>query len=275
MTTLSIAGRRPLTRLVCTALSVLGLLLASGAGSGAAEPATRAAAKDKNTCVECHSDARFLVQNKKLYEYFQGWQTSIHAAQGVTCVDCHGGNPHAASKAEAHAGAALKSSDRSSSTNYRNIPDTCARCHKEIVSRFRLSQHYAHLKPNKDNEQGPNCVTCHGSVNTTVLNVNTVRRTCEQCHNEKTGNSPEIPDQAEAVLNNFLSISRYYRFIAVRSSPEDAKAFFTLVDPVVKRLNADWHTFEIDRIEKETKDLVEFLKVRRNDLIKTPPSKRK
>ena len=275
MTPSTIVDRRPLVRRVCTALCALGLLLAFGAGARAAEPAPRAAAKVRNTCVDCHSDARFLVQNKKLYEYFQGWQTSVHAVQGVTCVDCHGGNPRATGKTEGHAGAALKSSERGSATNYQNIPDTCARCHKEIFSRFQLSEHFAHLKPNKDNEQGPNCVTCHGSVNTTVLNVITVRRTCEQCHNEKSGIFPGIPDQAETVLNNFLSISRYYRFIAVRSSPEDSKAFFTQVDPIVKRLNADWHTFDIDRIEKETKELVEFLKLRRNALIKTPPAKRK
>ena len=105
--------------------------------------------------------------------------------------------------------------------------------------------------------------------------MNTVRKTCEQCHNEKTGNNPEIPGEAEAVLNNFLSISRYYRFIAARSTPEESKAFFTMVDPMIKRLNADWHTFEIDVIRQQTEDLVRFLKVRRNELMQSPPSKRK
>jgi nitrate/TMAO reductase-like tetraheme cytochrome c subunit len=274
MATLTLPRSRPAARIALPALLALGVLLALGTGAWAADPAPRATAKDTNSCVDCHSDSRFLVQNKKLYEYYQGWKLSVHAAQGVTCAGCHGGDPRAATKAEAHAGAALKASDQSSATNYQNIPDTCARCHKEIFSRFQLSEHYAHLKPNKDNEQGPNCVTCHGSVNTTVLNVNTVRKTCEQCHNEKTENSPEIPAQAETVLNNFLSINRYYRFIAVRSSSEDAKAFFTMVDPIIKKLAADWHTFDIDRIEKETQELVEFLKVRRNDLINKPPTRR-
>ena len=265
-------GSRMARRFGLTAC-LLGLLAA--AAMLAAGPPARSADKDLNSCVDCHKDTRFLVQNRKLYEYFRGWELSIHAAQGVTCVDCHGGNPRAATKAAAHAGATLKASERSSSTNYQNIPDTCARCHKDVASRFRLSEHYKHLKPNKDNEQGPNCVTCHGSVNTSVLNVITVRRTCEQCHNEKTGNSPEMPEQAETVLNNFLSISRYYRFIAVRSTPEESKAFFTMVDPMIKRLQAEWHTFDIDRIEQETKEVIDFLKVRRNELIKTRPTKRK
>lgn len=262
-----IAPRRWLGAALLAAL----VLLAAAAAQGA-EPAKTEA---KNSCVDCHSDSRFLVQNKKLYDYFQGWKLSVHAANDVTCSDCHGGDPKAADKKSAHSGAAMGSAARSSAINYQNIPATCARCHKEVYKRFKLSAHYEHLKDTGDGEQGPNCVTCHGSVNTTVLNVTTVRQTCAQCHNDKTGNSPEIPAKAEEVLNNFLSINRYYRFIALRSTPEEGKAFFQFVDPVIKQLNADWHTFDIDAIDQKTHDLVQFMKVRRNDLLQSAKSKRK
>jgi len=240
---------------------------------------TAAPAQDKaarpNSCVDCHSDARFLVQNKKLYDYYQGWKLSVHATNDVSCVDCHGGDPKARDKDKAHGAGSLGSAAKSSPINYRNIPATCARCHKKVAAKFRQSEHYKHLVANKDGEQGPSCVTCHGSVNTTVLTVNTVRNTCSQCHNEETRNNPDIPDEAEQVLNNFLSINRYYRAIASRSTPEEARAFNNIVDPMIDSLNADWHTFDLDKISERTHDLVEFMKVRRQDLQKKKPANRR
>ena len=227
-----------------------------------------------DSCSACHSDSKFFVQNKKLYDYFQSWKDSIHKQEGVTCADCHGGNPKAKTKEAAHGNEALRSSDASSPINYRNIPATCAKCHRKIYEEYRESEHFKHLKAAAQDEQGPNCVTCHGSLNTTVLTVANVRKTCQQCHNKETDNSPEIPAQAEEVLNNFLSIHRYYRFIATRSTPEDAKSFFQFVDPVIKRLNAEWHTFDIDTIDEKTHDLVQFMKVRRNDLLNAERRKR-
>ncbi len=124
-------------------------------------------------------------------------------------------------------------------------------------------------------QQGPNCVTCHGSVNTTVLNVNTVRETCAQCHNPETDNRPQVPDKAEEVLNHFLSIHRYYRFITKRADAEDAKAFFSLVDPMIERVSAEWHTFDIDRIDRLTEELVRTMKAKRKDVMREWKSHRR
>lgn len=251
-------------------------LLAAGIAFAAAQPAlAQEKAAKQTSCVACHSDARFLVQNKKLYDYYQGWRLSVHAINDVSCVSCHGGDPQAKDKDKAHGAKGLGSSAKSSPINYRNIPDTCARCHKKVAAKFRESQHYKHLVANKDGEQGPSCVTCHGSVNTSVLTVNTVRNTCSQCHNEKTRNNPDIPGEAEAVLNNFLSINRYYRAIASRSTPEEAKSFSNIVDPMIESLNADWHSFDLDLIGERTHDLVEFMKVRRQNLKQKSPANRR
>lgn len=253
-------------------LALLCTVAAAGTASwalaqGNAKPTT-------NSCEQCHSDPKFLVQNKKLYDYYRDWSVSIHRQEGVTCVDCHGGNPKATTKAAAHGSESLRSSDASSPINYANIPATCATCHEHIYDKYRKSAHFQHLKVADQTEQGPNCVTCHGSLNVSVLNVTTVRATCAQCHNEDTRNNPDIPEEAERVLNNFLSISRYYRFITMRSKPEDAKAFFQVVDPVIRELNADWHTFELDRIEDKTRDLLRFMQLRRKELKEQAPARR-
>jgi nitrate/TMAO reductase-like tetraheme cytochrome c subunit len=268
---------RPGNRMRAAALVLiaLGMALALGASAWAAEPAKPAAPKAKNSCVDCHSDSKFLVQNKKLYDYYQAYKVSIHAEEGVTCSDCHGGNPNAPTMAAAHGNEPLSSANTASPINYRNVPATCAKCHRTIYNMYRQSLHFKHLKVRDPDEQGPNCVTCHGSLNVTVLTVSNVRKTCEQCHNEKSGNNPDIPQHAEAVLNNFLSINRYYRFIAQHSTQEDAKSFFEVVDPVIKQLTAEWHTFDIDSIDEKTHDLVNFMKVRRNDLLNQERAKRK
>ena len=55
-----------------------------------------------NSCESCHRDPDFLVTNKKLYDYYQQWQDSVHHQEEVTCDDCHGGNAQVAGKEEAH-----------------------------------------------------------------------------------------------------------------------------------------------------------------------------
>jgi len=224
-----------------------------------------------NSCVTCHGDRQFLVRNKKLFDYFQAWKVSIHGLNKVMCQECHGGDPRQSSKESAHGTATLASGQTGSPTSYRNVPDTCARCHEDVYNHYRQSSHFKHLGDLEKDKQGPNCVTCHGSVNITVLNVSTVRNTCAQCHNKDTGNYPEIPDQAEAVLSQFLSVHRYYRYIAVKGDPGRVKSIFKVIDPRVKRLNASWHTFDLEKVTQDTNDLLDFLKTQRDQLQREEP----
>ena len=221
---------------------------------------------EKDSCVSCHSDPDFLVKNKKLYDYFQNWKYSIHSMEKVSCADCHGGNPAASSKAAAHASKVGGAESVVNSINYRNIPATCAKCHKSIYEKFKGSEHFKHLLSKSKGEQGPNCVTCHGSVSISVLNVNSVRETCEKCHNAKSGNNPDIPLEAEEILNNFLSIQRYFRFIGVRSGPKKARSYFEVLEPMIKNLSAEWHSFNLKRVENETKKILNVTRAIRNEI---------
>lgn len=252
-----------------TGLALAGLVLAALALGALPAAAQRAMpAPVKNACVDCHSSPNFLVQNKKLYDYYKAWQLSVHKQENVTCVDCHGGNPQASDKESAHGGNLMSASNPASPISYQNVPTTCARCHAEEYRNFQQSEHYKHLKSGPDEKQGPTCVTCHGSVNISVLNVGTVREACERCHNAQTGNYPEIPAQAEEVLSKFLSIHRYYRSIAVQGDSRKIQALFKVIDPRVKEVNASWHAFDLDKIGKETQELIDFLKAQREQLDK-------
>lgn len=221
----------------------------------------------RDSCVDCHSQASFLVTNKKLYDYFQRWNSSIHKQEGVTCVDCHGGDPQSFNEEKAH-GRDLEAAKANSSVNFRNIPKTCGGCHEDIYEGFRESTHFEHVVSKGQEDQGPTCVTCHGSINVEVLNINTVEETCRKCHNETTRNSPENPQEARALLGRFLSIHRYYRYITKRGDPEETKRFFEEFDAQIHDLSVTWHTFDLDEIGEKTEAVLLTLRTKRKEIAK-------
>jgi len=219
----------------------------------------------KDSCVECHGKDSFLVTNKKLYDYFQRWGSSVHKQEDVTCVDCHGGNPQNPDKEEAHGGN-LNAAKAKSAVNFRNIPKTCGGCHEDIYEGFRESTHFDHVASKEQEDQGPTCVTCHGSLNVAVLNVNTVEETCRKCHNEETENSPDNPQEARALLNRFLSIHRYYRYITKRGDPAETKRFFEEFEAQIHDLSVTWHTFDLDAIGEKTEAVLHELRAKREEI---------
>ena len=228
-------------------------------------PDGAAADSDEDSCTGCHRDPGFLVTNKKLHDYFQQWDTSIHKQEGVGCVACHGGDPKAATKQEAH-GDGVASSDPSSGIYYKNVHETCGRCHQEILEGFRESDHFEHLVEKRDEPQGPTCVTCHGAIDVDILNVNTVEESCARCHNEEDDNHPEIPEKARTFLNRFLSIHRFYRYITIKADPAEAAAFFQELDPRLSALAVTWHTFDIEAIDSGTSEVLGLLKAKREEI---------
>jgi len=262
-------GRMRLPVGVIRCLQVLGLsaaLLGLGVGTGLAS--------EENSCEACHANPDFMVTNKKLFEYFQEWSASVHKQEGVTCDDCHGGDPTASDARKAH-GAGVKASDPASGIYYKNVPETCGSCHDEILSGFRKSNHFKHVeKKKKKDEQGPTCVTCHGSINSEVLNVNSVAAACARCHNKERDNHPENPEKAREALNRFLSIQRFYRYIGVRAEAQEAREFFREIDPQIGRLSVIWHTFDLKEIDQATGEVLAKMKAKRDEIRKrTEPEK--
>jgi hypothetical protein len=246
-------------------------LLVSLVGAVAAGAEPPAAVMD--SCVDCHRNPDFLVQNKKLYDYFRDWQLSIHAENDVSCSDCHGGDPTVSDMRLSHRGAAGEASNNSA-VNFKNVPDTCGQCHDEILEAYLGSNHFDHLAKTrgKERKQGPNCVTCHGSMNTSVLDVTNVEAACARCHNEETGNKPEIPEEARLVLNKFLSIDRFHRYMGNRLQGEARQAFFDDVDPRIHALAVLWHSFDLSKVEPATRELVDRMKAAR-DALRKPAAK--
>lgn len=223
---------------------------------------------EADRCVACHAKADFMVTNKKLYNYHLAWKSSIHGQEGVGCAECHGGNSKANDKKTAHGKNLMGAKSAKSPVNYRNIPKTCAQCHEAYFDSFSKSKHFRKLKKKKATKKGPNCVTCHGSVNTQVLNVVTVKKACAQCHNKKTKLKPDMPQRAETVLNEFLSIHRYYRFLTVRGNPRENQETFRHLNALIEDLGVLWHSFQIGKIEKSTRQVLNLVKEKRNEIKK-------
>lgn len=110
-------------------------------------------------CLKCHTaNATFNIHN---------WNGSIHAANDVTCSNCH----------PIHAGADLITEPRAIST-------LCMGCHISNAAQFSLPSRH----PIKEGRiYCTDCHEPHGTSNANNLREMTQRETCGRCHTEKTG----------------------------------------------------------------------------------------
>jgi hypothetical protein len=160
-------------------------LAAAATAPPAASPASGVVSKSAGMCGVCHPTER--VQH----------QASRHAAEEVTCVDCHGGNARSLEKAAAH-GAGFRGRIGKASE-----PPLCATCHADVarmrpydlpVDQLALYQTSGHgrLLARGDTRVAV-CSSCHSAHEirsasdpasaTFVLNV---ARTCGTCHGDST-----------------------------------------------------------------------------------------
>jgi hypothetical protein len=178
-------------RLLLTLGAVFALIL--GFATLIVNTETTTSAQDKkNSCIECHSrlDGR-LGEPAKLFEH------DIHRSKGLSCNDCHGGDP---SQDDIKAA-------KSPYTGYLgkpkpgDIPAFCGKCHSDasVMKRFnpslRVDQvqeyftsiHGIRLKAG--DQKVANCASCHGihgirppgDALSTVNPLN-VAETCAKCH---------------------------------------------------------------------------------------------
>ena len=118
-----------------------------------------------NGCLDCHS-----AVNDKQAEITADWQASAHAKAGVTCADCHGGDP----------GSDQITKAMSPSNGYVGAPDRqeavglCGSCHANVdrmkasglptdqYAKYWSSVHGQRLISASDSRVAV-CTDCHGS----------------------------------------------------------------------------------------------------------------
>ena len=211
--------------------------------------------RSTDKCIACHSNPDYLVTNKKLYDYFQDWRSSVHGLEGVTCTDCHGGDSGVSTKERAHA-TRLVANKNGDAVSYERVPETCGACHEELLASYRSSHHFRLVKARGESGPGPNCVTCHGSLNAAALNVRTVGATCHLCHSEESSNHPEVPARAEMLLNDFNTIRGFRLYVSKRGKGEARDLALSEIDAGLSTLSRHWHTFDLAAIESSTQSLL-------------------
>jgi cytochrome b subunit of formate dehydrogenase len=147
-----------------------------------ASPVYRAAVPE--LCGECHRTEGTAPQVAELTQESArtDYASSVHG-RGLTekgllpsaiCIDCHGTHM------------ILKHTDERSTVYARNVPATCATCHRGIYKQYTKSIHFsAHGNPE---EKLPNCTDCHSAH--TIRHVERdqfmteVTHQCGSCHEE-------------------------------------------------------------------------------------------
>jgi predicted CXXCH cytochrome family protein len=155
-------------------------------------PASLLAASGKDTCIECHAAMDGAIQKPALLIH-----DDIHYANGLSCANCHGGDPTsddpsvAMSKAKGFVGKPKRTA----------IPQLCANCHgnpdfmrryqpQQRVDQFELYKTSVHGKRlAAGDETVATCIDCHSvhdirAVKNPLAPVYPVRlpATCGRCH---------------------------------------------------------------------------------------------
>lgn len=223
-------------------LSALGfavLCLGAAAAPGAAAD---------STCAACHekTDSPATLEHD-----FADWKGSVHARAGVACEACHGGNPAEADKTKAHKGIDA-STHQSSPLYFTNIPETCGACHQDELKAFKGS---AHSRALQRTGQGPNCVTCHGSMANTVMTGREMERTCTLCHRRPTQAylaRMRLDDSGATVEK--LRVALRAAQDAGASRPDQESAVQEL-EKLQRAAVMDWHSFDMSKVLSESTDI--------------------
>ena len=153
-------------------------------------PHTAAASKTQDSCVTCHN-----TLSGQTGQVAKDWTSSVHAEQGVSCVDCHGGDATKSDKDAAHA----VSAGFMGVPKLVDIPALCASCHSRVeamrqydiptdqYAQYQTSVHGQKLA--QGDTKVATCATCHDAHATKKVDDPTAKvyplnvpALCATCH---------------------------------------------------------------------------------------------
>jgi hypothetical protein len=155
-------------------------------------PPAASAATTRSSCIECHG----LLEDGTVGE----WERDAHAAAGLGCESCHGGDP-SPDLAEDPEAAMAEARGFRAAPGRLEIPRFCGECHAdaEFIKRFdpqaridQLAEYRTsvHGKRNAAGDPVPAvCTDCHGvhgiravAAADSPVHANNVPQTCARCH---------------------------------------------------------------------------------------------
>ncbi len=126
---------------------------------------------ERNVCIDCHTSD---LMKEDYREIPAEWRKSWHYQNGVSCQDCHGGDPKDAARSMMPAAGFV------GVPKPKEVPVFCGKCHLGIKENYLAS---GHGKALMTTGRGPNCVTCHHSHDIQKASLNIINeKLCGICH---------------------------------------------------------------------------------------------
>ncbi|MCM2357743.1 MAG: cytochrome c3 family protein [Geobacteraceae bacterium] len=192
-----------------------------------------ASAQEESVCIKCHG-----AQTGRLAAPVGEWRNSVHAASGISCHGCHGGDPSDMAMA--------MSPERGFLGVPRDeaIPGFCGRCHVGVKDDYLASAHGRAL-----GRGGPHCVTCHGSHAVRTATPELINsRDCSRCH--EYGRAEEIKsaviDTDQRITGIEQSLAALHR-IGITTREMEGELFALRND--FHRL---FHSVEVEKVRSRT-----------------------
>jgi hypothetical protein len=195
--------------------------------------AANAPAQEEIVCIRCHSG-----QPGRLGEPVKLWRDSIHAANGILCNDCHGGDPKDAVNAMSPARGFLGAPKEA------DIPAFCGRCHVGVMKDYLQSAHGRRL-----GKGGPTCVSCHSNhlVLKASLDIIT-EKNCTQCHSyEQAMAIKEAMQQTEGLIVSIGGDIDAFKGEGV-DTDKLGKGLFS----VRNRFHTLFHDVDVEKVKQES-----------------------
>ncbi len=213
----------------------------------ALQPAGSALAAEDTVCIQCHGGL-----DGHLGEPVALWRTSVHAANGISCHDCHGGDPTdfemAMSPQRGFIGV----------PEYGAVPDFCGRCHVGVKEDYLASAHGMALEVG-----GPNCVVCHGNHAVQLATIDLINEdSCSRCHDyERAARVKKEISATEASLTSLeASVASLHR-VGIDTEPLQESLFASRNS--FRRL---FHTVNIDKIRSQQAEFDQELSATRSTI---------
>jgi hypothetical protein len=208
------------------------LILAVTAGLLAVTPA-RSAAPAETVCIQCHGG-----QPGHLGAPVKDWQGSVHQRNGISCHDCHGGDPTDYANAMSPERGFLGAPD------YEQVPEFCGRCHVGVLADYQESAHGRKVAAG-----GAQCVICHGSHAVQEASLELINeRDCARCH--EYGRAAEIKTALAETDARFAAVGgQFERLKKLGVNIERLNG--TLFD-LRNRFHRVFHSVEVEKVRAET-----------------------
>lgn len=199
-----------------------------------------ALAAEDTVCVQCHGGL-----DGELGAPVGQWQTSVHSANGISCHDCHGGDPTDFELAM------LPESGFIGVPDYDKVPDFCGRCHVGVKEDYMASAHGQALEMG-----GAQCTACHENHAIQLASIELINEdSCSRCHDYARARKvkEEIASTEESLGKLEASVAKLHR-VGI-----DTKRLKDNLFSSRNSFRRMFHTVNIDKIKGQKVKLEEDL----------------